>query len=67
MDQYKKVEKHENRVDEMEKTMRQSYMHRMSEQSYNVQEGIYFLDTIYNYERISDHATQLAEYTLQES
>lgn len=67
LDQYKKVEKHENRVDEMEKTMRQSYMHRMSEQSYNVQEGIYFLDTIYNYERISDHATQLAEYTLQES
>ncbi|WP_290155155.1 hypothetical protein [uncultured Dubosiella sp.] len=22
---------------------------------------------MYNYERISDHATQLAEYTLQES
>lgn len=65
--QYEKVEKHENRVDEMERSMRESYMHRMNEQSYNVQDGIYFLDTIYNYERISDHATELAEYTLQEA
>lgn len=67
IDHYEKVEKHENRVDEMESRMRETYIDRLNSGKYNVREGIYFLDTIYNYERISDHASKLAEYTLQEA
>lgn len=67
IDHYEKVEKHENRVDEMGSRMRETYIDRLNSGKYNVREGIYFLDTIYNYERISDHASKLAEYTLQEA
>lgn len=61
-----KVMKHENQVDRMENVMRDAHIQRLVDKKCQVEAGVVFLDSIANYERISDHAEQLAQYVVLE-
>jgi phosphate:Na+ symporter len=60
------VEKHENKVDVMEKEMREGHIQRLIDGRCSVEAGITFLDSIMNYERMSDHAEQIAQFVVEE-
>lgn len=60
------VEKHEKKVDTMQNQMREGHIQRLIDKKCNVEAGIIFLDSISDYERISDHAENLALYVVDE-
>lgn len=63
---FEKVEKHETKVDKMHRQMREGHIQRLIDKKCNVEAGIIFLDSISDYERISDHAENLAQYVVEE-
>lgn len=56
----------EEQVDALEVSLREKHMRRLTEKKCNLESGVVFLDVIENYERISDHATNIAKYVLHE-
>ena len=54
---------YENKVDELEKSMREKHIKRLSSKKCQTNSGILFLDALVNLERISDHAKNIANYT----
>ena len=61
-----KVEKHETKVDKMQDQMREGHIQRLIDKKCQVEAGIIFLDSVSDYERISDHAENLAKYVVEE-
>ena len=57
----------ENRVDELEKSNRLSHIYRLNNNMCTTESGILFLDLISNLERVSDHASNIAESVLNTS
>lgn len=53
---------YENKVDEIEKKLREKHIRRLSTGECNTSSGIIFLDVLSNIERISDHAKNIANY-----
>jgi len=51
----------EARIDVLEKEFRSNHIKRLNEGSCNAFAGAVFLDLISNFERIGDHATNIAE------
>lgn len=51
----------EDKVDSMEKACRAGHIYRLNNSMCNPESGIMFLDVISNLERISDHATNIAD------
>ena len=60
------VNKIEMEVDFLEDELREKHIERLVNGKCNPEAGILFLDIISNLERISDHATNLAEYITKE-
>lgn len=52
----------EDKVDDLEKELREKHIKRLSAQECTTNSGVIFLDIINNLERISDHATNIAGY-----
>jgi len=61
-----KVIETEGRVDNIERTLRTNHIARLNKQLCNTSSGILFLDFISNLERISDHASNIAEAVIEE-
>lgn len=53
---------YEDKVDELEEKLREKHINRLSAGICSTSAGIIFLDVISNFERISDHAVNIAEY-----
>ena len=51
----------EQRLDDMELSLRQDHMKRLTEGHCSAEAGVLFLDVISNLERVGDHATNIAE------
>jgi len=51
----------EEKVDAMEKSCRSGHIYRLNNNMCNPESGIMFLDVISNLERVSDHATNIAD------
>lgn len=56
-----RVREMEDKVDAMEKSCRAGHIYRLNNNMCNTESGIMFLDLISNLERISDHASNIAE------
>lgn len=56
----------EEKVDLLEEELRESHMNRLSNQECKLESGVLFLDAIANYERIADHARNIAGYVKEE-
>lgn len=50
----------------MEEEMRESHMNRLSNGECKIEGGVIFLDALANYERIADHAKNVAGYVKEE-
>ena len=53
-------------VDNMEDELREKHIDRLSKGLCQTESGVIFLDIVSNLERISDHATNIAEYVTKE-
>ncbi|MEL7564298.1 MAG: Na/Pi cotransporter family protein [Dehalobacterium sp.] len=62
----KQVIENENRIDEMEKSLRRSHIGRLNEGQCIVHAGVIFLDMISNLERVGDHSHNIASVVRQE-
>jgi phosphate:Na+ symporter len=51
----------ENRIDELKKELRQSHIKRLNENKCEVDQGIIFIDMVSCFEKIGDHAYNIAE------
>lgn len=56
----------EETVDGLEEELRENHMERLSNNECSVEGGVIFLDAIANYERIADHARNVAGYVKEE-
>lgn len=63
----RKVLEAEQKVNEMEKELRKRHVKRLTEESCTSMAGITFLDLLSNLERISDHASNIAQTTLEQN
>ena len=66
VDLYTQVSIYASNVSRMEESMRQGHNERLLEKQCNVEKGVSYLDTLYNYDRIAFHAKGIAQYTLEE-
>lgn len=57
----------EDKIDLLEKRYRKAHIQRMNEGKCCAESGIVFLDIISNYERIGDHATNIAHVVIENS
>ncbi len=62
----RKVEQNEELVDTLEEELREKHINRLSNNICDSSTGVVFLDSINNYERISDHALNIAYYIKDE-
>ncbi len=51
----------ENRIDELKKELRKSHIQRLNEDKCDVDSGIIFIDMVSSFEKIGDHAYNIAE------
>ena len=56
----------EEEVDNLEEELRERHMERLSNNECSMESGVLFLDAIANYERIADHAKNVAGYVKEE-
>ena len=56
----------EDHVDKLESNMRTNHIKRLVQKVCEPMAGIAFLDTLNNIERISDHASNIAQVVLEE-
>ncbi|GKX29143.1 Na/Pi cotransporter [Vallitalea longa] len=66
VDLVRKVEQNEDMVDELEDELREKHIRRLAQNICDSTTGVVFLDLISNYERISDHALNIAYYVRDE-
>lgn len=66
VDLVRKVEQNEDIVDELEDELREKHIRRLAQNICDSTTGVVFLDLISNYERISDHALNIAYYVRDE-
>lgn len=66
VDLVRKVEQNEDLVDELEDELREKHIRRLAQNICDSTTGVVFLDLISNYERISDHALNIAYYVRDE-
>ena len=64
IDEYSKVANIENNVDFLEKKYRHNHIKRINNNECDSTVGVNFLDILSNLERISDHCTNISNYTL---
>lgn len=62
----KQVIENENKIDEMEKSLRRSHIGRLNEGQCIVHAGVIFLDIISNLERVGDHSHNIASVVRHE-
>lgn len=62
----RKTARLEEKVDALEEELRESHMERLSKQQCTIESGVLFLDAIGSYERIADHARNIAGYVKEE-
>ncbi len=62
----KRTESTEEKVDKMEKELRDKHIQRLSKGKCAPESGIIFLDVLSNLERIADHAYNIAGYVASE-
>ncbi|TYP56753.1 Na/Pi cotransporter family protein [Thermosediminibacter litoriperuensis] len=60
-----KVIQNEDRIDQMDRKLRNNHIKRLNEGKCNPSSGVIYLDIISNLERIGDHAFNLASYILK--
>ncbi len=60
IDMATKVVEREGEIDVMEKTLRTHHIARLNKQLCKIESGVIFLDMISNFERIGDHASNIA-------
>ncbi|PKM83753.1 MAG: sodium:solute symporter [Firmicutes bacterium HGW-Firmicutes-13] len=53
-------------IDNLEKTLRKHHIERINEKKCNPTSGVIYLDLLSNFERIADHATNIAQVVLGE-
>lgn len=53
-------------VDKLKLSLREKHMKRLSDKKCYIESGVVFLDVIESYERMSDHASHIAHYVLNE-
>lgn len=58
--------RNEEKVDALERELREEHIRRLAENQCNAESGIIYLDILTNMERIADHAVNLAEYIRDE-
>ncbi len=56
----------EEMVDNLEEELRETHMERLSRNECQMESGVVFLDALANYERIADHAKNVAGYVKEE-
>lgn len=61
-----KVEDREEKIDTMEEDLREAHIKRLSNYECQPKSSVVFLDVISHYERISDHALNIAQYVQDE-
>ena len=66
MQKVRQTARWEEEVDNMEEEMRESHMNRLSNGDCKIEGGVIFLDALANYERIADHAKNVAGYVKEE-
>ena len=66
VDLVRKVEQNEDMVDDLEDELREKHIRRLAQNICDSTTGVVFLDLISNYERISDHALNIANYVRDE-
>lgn len=66
IDLAEKVIKEEERVDNLEKSLRQKHIERLVNNECNPLVGVVFLDVLTNMERVSDHALNLAQIVIED-
>ena len=57
---------YEKNVDTLEEELREKHIQRLSKGKCEPESGVIFLDLVSNLERIADHATNIAEYVMNE-
>ena len=58
--------RYEEEVDSLEEELKELHMERLSNHECNTKSGVIFLDAVSNYERIADHARNIAGYVKEE-
>lgn len=58
--------RYEEEVDALEEELRESHMDRLSRQECNLESGVVFLEAVSNFERVADHARNIAGYVKEE-
>ena len=58
--------RYEEAVDSLEEELKELHMERLSNHECNTKSGVIFLDAVSNYERIADHARNIAGYVKEE-
>ena len=58
--------RYEEAVDSLEEELKELHMERLSNRECSTESGVIFLDAISNYERIADHARNIAGYVKEE-
>ena len=66
MQKVRQTARWEEEVDNMEEEMRENHMNRLSNGECKIEGGVIFLDALANYERIADHAKNVAGYVKEE-
>ena len=66
MQKIRQTARWEETVDNLEDEMRESHMERLAQNDCSLESGVLFLDAISNYERIADHARNVAGYVKEE-
>jgi phosphate:Na+ symporter len=60
----RKITVSEEEIDNMEKVLRLNHIKRLNEGTCNPSSGVIFLDMLSNFERVGDHAFNIATYVL---
>lgn len=58
--------RYEEAVDSLEEELKELHMERLSNRECSTESGVIFLDAVSNYERIADHARNIAGYVKEE-
>lgn len=66
MNKVRQTARWEEDVDSLEEELRENHMKRLSNHECEIESGVLFLDAIANFERVADHARNIAGYVKEE-
>lgn len=66
MNKVRQTARWEENVDTLEEELRENHMKRLSNRECEIESGVLFLDAVANYERVADHARNIAGYVKEE-